>query len=100
MLYYITKGKESTKYTDNSSIIRPDGKKGHGRTGGQSWTRQWLKVYYIKYIMFTYIYYIQCILSVVTINVPSLDTITVGYHCWVSLLSVAINNHYVLSLFV
>lgn len=36
-------GKESTKYTDGSTVIRPDGKPGIGRKGGQSWTKQWLK---------------------------------------------------------
>ncbi|KAG5176943.1 heme peroxidase [Tribonema minus] len=36
-------GKDSTKYTDGTSIVRPDGKPGSGRIGGQSWTKQWLK---------------------------------------------------------
>eukprot|EP00611_Tribonema_gayanum_P017779 TRINITY_DN3064_c0_g1_i1.p1 TRINITY_DN3064_c0_g1~~TRINITY_DN3064_c0_g1_i1.p1 ORF type:complete len:359 (-),score=126.84 TRINITY_DN3064_c0_g1_i1:308-1309(-) len=35
-------GKDSTKYTDGSTVIRGDGKPGIGRKGGQSWTYKWL----------------------------------------------------------
>eukprot|EP00960_Hanusia_phi_P067359 766611-Hanusia_phi.AAC.1 len=36
-------GAEKTKFTDGSKVARADGKNGIGRTGGSSWTEQWLK---------------------------------------------------------
>lgn len=35
-------GKEVTKFTDGSKIVRKDGKEGIGKKGGSSWTEKWL----------------------------------------------------------
>jgi len=35
-------GKEVTKFTDGSKVVRADGKAGSGKAGGSSWTEKWL----------------------------------------------------------